>query len=40
MRQGKVSAIAGYDGVYGKIKVFSEDNHQTPTTAVQQKKLF
>jgi len=40
MRQGKVSAIAGYDGVYGKIKVFSEDNHQTPTTAVQQKNYF
>ena len=40
VREGKVTAIAGYDGVFGKIKVFGAGAEATPTPVVQQKKLF
>ncbi|MDO8524559.1 MAG: endonuclease Q family protein [bacterium] len=37
MRQGKVQAIPGYDGVFGKIKVLGE---QTKNKKIGQPKLF
>ncbi|MFH1714213.1 MAG: endonuclease Q family protein [Candidatus Nealsonbacteria bacterium] len=37
VREGKVSKEAGYDGVYGKISVFSEGEKKT---SVNQKTLF
>jgi uncharacterized protein (TIGR00375 family) len=40
VREGKVTAIAGYDGVFGKIKVFGAGAEPAPTLVVRQKKLF
>jgi PHP family Zn ribbon phosphoesterase len=40
VREGKVTAIAGYDGVFGKIKVFGNNSDFSQPAAVLQKKLF
>ncbi|MFA6384407.1 MAG: endonuclease Q family protein [Candidatus Omnitrophota bacterium] len=39
MREGKVSAAAGYDGEYGRISVFGKDDEPKPQ-AEQQLRLF
>ena len=39
MREGKVSAVAGYDGEYGRISVFGKDDDAKPQ-AEQQLSLF
>ncbi|HQO37336.1 MAG TPA: endonuclease Q family protein [Candidatus Omnitrophota bacterium] len=39
MRQGKVKAVAGYDGEYGRISVFGKDDDAAPQ-AEQQLSLF
>jgi PHP family Zn ribbon phosphoesterase len=39
MREGKVSAVAGYDGEYGRISVFGKEDDSKPQSE-QQLSLF
>ena len=40
MREGKVSIETGYDGVYGKIKIFSGENKLKDKKSKKQESLF